>query len=146
MGKNASAKSTKGAKGLPAKVKGRASANGKAGSSPMKKSVAKGRAPTRSQKQSSPKADMSNGMVRAPIKQSDEMIKNPETSSTMTTENAVREKVRIHPGAHAHEIVGMFEMEGVQIPHDLVERVKNETQDKNLSPQMPSPTDSSGSF
>ena len=53
----------------------------------------------------------------------------------VTVEQAIRERIRLHPQARAQEIVAMMEMEGVQVAGELVERLKREAGGKPANPR-----------
>ena len=46
-------------------------------------------------------------------------------------EQAIRERIHLHPNALVNEIVGMMELDGVRVSADLVQRIMDE--------QKPSP-------
>ena len=49
-----------------------------------------------------------------------------DSPHTVDAEQAVRERVQLHPHALAHDIVAMMELEGVPVSAELVQRVQQE--------------------
>ncbi len=54
------------------------------------------------------------------------MIYSPEIGERVTTTEAVRERVRLHPRARTQEILAMFELDGTRVSPALVQRIKRE--------------------
>lgn len=54
------------------------------------------------------------------------LIYSPELGVRVTTAEAVREKVRLHPMARTREIMAMFELEGNRVSPYLIQRIKRE--------------------
>lgn len=54
------------------------------------------------------------------------IIYSPEIGARVSTAEAVRERVRLHPRARTREIMAMFELEGNRVSPDLIQRIKKE--------------------
>lgn len=56
----------------------------------------------------------------------DDVIYSPEIGERISTIEAVRERVRLHPMARTREILAMFELDGTPIDVSLIQQVKEE--------------------
>jgi hypothetical protein len=54
------------------------------------------------------------------------VVYSPEIGERVTTAEAIRERVRLHPYARTNEILAMFELDGNRVSPDLVRRIKRE--------------------
>jgi hypothetical protein len=51
-----------------------------------------------------------------------------DSPNKVNVEQAIRERLRLHPQAQLHEIVAMLEFEGTKVSSELVERIQREEQ------------------
>lgn len=54
-----------------------------------------------------------------------------EPAEAVSVEEAVRQRVQLHPQAHAQEIAAMLELDGIQPPLEVVQRVLDESRSEN---------------